>query len=87
MKLLFAIILGLPVLGSVSTIKIKMDAVKINFVADMQNTKGSISGFEATINFDRDNLAKSSIEGSVDVNTLKTGIEKRDEHLKIPTIR
>ena len=63
-------------------LKVKADGVKISFDADMQNTSGTIGGFEATINFNPENLAESSIVGSVDVNTLSTGNKKRDNHLK-----
>lgn len=61
---------------------VKSDAVKVDFLADMQKTKGSVSGFEAKINFNMEDLSASSITGTVDVNTLSTGNSKRDEHLK-----
>lgn len=60
---------------------IKTDAVKIEFVGD-QETTGSIGGFVATILFDANDLANSSISGTVDVKTLDTGVPKRDDHLK-----
>jgi len=82
MKLLFALMMGLPMVGSMNTLTVKTDAVKISFLADMQKTEGTIGGFEAKIKFDEKDLMNSSIEGSVDVNTISTGIEKRDEHLK-----
>jgi polyisoprenoid-binding protein YceI len=43
---------------------------------------GSLSGLRASVNFDPNNLAASNITASVAVSTIKTGIEKRDEHLK-----
>jgi len=61
---------------------VKADKVKISFVADMQKTEGTIGGFKADIHFDTDNLSASHISGSVDVSTIDTGIEKRDEHLR-----
>ena len=64
------------------TLKVKTDAVKISFLADKQKTTGTIGGFEAKIIFDTDQLAKSSISGTVDVATIDTGIKKRDEHLR-----
>jgi polyisoprenoid-binding protein YceI len=72
----------LPFLGSSQSLTIKSDAVKITFVADMQNTSGSVSGFNAKILFNLDDLSNSMIQGNVDVNTLETGNAKRDEHLK-----
>lgn len=68
-------------LSPVNELTVKSDAVKIEFVADKETT-GSIGGFQATILFDADDLANSSISGTVDVKTLDTGIPKRDDHLK-----
>ena len=48
----------------------------------MHGTKGYLEGFEATINFDIDDLSNSSITGRVDANTLNTQNEKRDADLK-----
>jgi polyisoprenoid-binding protein YceI len=62
-------------------LKIKSDAVKIQFVGDKE-TDGTIGGFQASILFDAADLANSTISGTVDVKTLDTGIPKRDEHLK-----
>ena len=83
MKKIFLIALCmLPALSQAQTLKVKSDKVKINFVADMQGKEGTIGGFTAKINFDMDDLKASTIEGSVDVNTLSTENEKRDNHLK-----
>jgi polyisoprenoid-binding protein YceI len=46
------------------------------------NTGGSISGLQGNIQFDPANLANSSIMASVDVNTINTDNDTRDEHLK-----
>ncbi len=82
-KSLFAIALFLiPFLSTAQELSVKMDAVKIAFVADMQNTAGTVSGFQAKIKFNLDDLSKSSITGTVDVSTLDTGTKKRDDHLK-----
>jgi len=45
---------------------------------------GLIHGFEATILFDKDHLATSSIEASVNANTIDSDNDTRDEHLKKP---
>ena len=42
---------------------------------------GSLSGISASVKFDETDLANSSIYASVKVNTINTGIDKRDEHL------
>jgi polyisoprenoid-binding protein YceI len=46
------------------------------------NTNGSISGFKGDIQFDPAHLVASSIEASVETNTINTGNDTRDEHLR-----
>ena len=46
------------------------------------NTGGNISGFKGDILFDPAHLDASSIEASVETNTINTGNDTRDEHLK-----
>lgn len=83
MKNLFIVVLALFSSFTFSQeLKINLAAAKITFVADMQNTSGSVSGLDASINFDMNDLSKSSITGTVDVSKLETGNQKRDEHLK-----
>ena len=43
---------------------------------------GSFSGIKASVKFDESDLSNSSIYASVESNTVNTGIDKRDEHLK-----
>jgi polyisoprenoid-binding protein YceI len=43
---------------------------------------GSFSGLVAITNFDAINYLKGHIEASVDVNTINTGIDLRNTHLK-----
>ena len=42
---------------------------------------GRFSGLKANLIFSPDKLAASALKGSVDVSTLKTGIDKRDKDL------
>jgi len=72
----------MPFMSSAQELTLNMENVNISFVADMQNTKGTISGPQAKIKFNMDDLAQSSISGTVDASTLDTGNPKRDEHLK-----
>lgn len=46
------------------------------------NTNGKFDGLDANINFDKANLPASSIEASIDVNTLDSDNSMRDNHLK-----
>lgn len=46
------------------------------------NAGGSLSGLKGTINFNPSNLTASSFNVSIDVNTINTGVDMRDNHLK-----
>jgi polyisoprenoid-binding protein YceI len=46
------------------------------------NTSGSFGGFIGDIKFDKTHLAGSSIEASVDVKTVNSDDDARDEHLR-----
>jgi polyisoprenoid-binding protein YceI len=45
---------------------------------------GAMHGVTGTLKFDGANVTKSSVEATIDVNTVNTGEPKRDEHLKTP---
>jgi polyisoprenoid-binding protein YceI len=45
-------------------------------------TNGKFSGIQANINFDKAKLDSSSIEASIDVNTIDSDNAMRDNHLK-----
>jgi polyisoprenoid-binding protein YceI len=46
------------------------------------NVSGKFSGLQSELNFYPEHLASSSIMASIDVNTINTGIDLRDKHLK-----
>jgi polyisoprenoid-binding protein YceI len=48
----------------------------------ISNVKGSFSGISGTLVQDPANPSLSSIDASIDIGTVSTGDEKRDEHLK-----
>lgn len=48
----------------------------------MSNVRGSFRGLKGVLTLDKDNPANSSVKASGDVNTLTTGDEQRDAHLK-----
>ena len=45
---------------------------------------GSFHGVSGVVKFDPNNLAKSSVEATIDVSTVDTGVAQRDGHLKSP---
>jgi polyisoprenoid-binding protein YceI len=47
-----------------------------------RNVDGSFKGMKANIKFDEKNPQSSSVEASIDVNTINTGNNKRDKDLK-----
>ncbi len=45
------------------------------------NIRGTVTGISGTVVFDPGDVEKSSVEASIPVSGLTTGIRKRDEHL------
>ncbi|HEY1871875.1 MAG TPA: YceI family protein [Chitinophagaceae bacterium] len=46
------------------------------------NTEGSLVGLKGSIKFNPSDLSTSSFDVSVDVNSINTGIDSRDSHIK-----
>jgi polyisoprenoid-binding protein YceI len=81
-SIIVAALFLMPFMSVAQELTLNMESVNISFLADMQKTTGTISGLQAKIKFNMDDLAQSSISGTVDASTLDTGNPKRDEHLK-----
>ena len=58
------------------------DAVTFTIKNFGLNVNGELSGLKGKIKWDATNPANSSFDVSVDVNTINTGIDSRDSHLK-----
>jgi polyisoprenoid-binding protein YceI len=85
MKQLFALLvvaLIIPAAQAQTTYKVDGSKATLKFEFVKDNVEGTVSGFQATIKFDKDNLSKSSITGTIDASTITTGLGKRDDHLK-----
>ncbi len=69
---------------TVPTWKIKTETATVTFKIKNAGSwvSGSIGGLTGTIHFSPDDLANSTITGSVDVNTINTENSGRDKHLK-----
>src|SRR5687768_5816296 len=69
---------------TVPTWKIKTETSEVKFkIKNFGNwVNGTIGGLAGTIHFDPNDVANSSISGSVDVNTISTENAGRDKHLK-----
>jgi polyisoprenoid-binding protein YceI len=80
--LLLAAVLAAPV-----TLEADPNHSSANFsVKHMMVTtvRGNFTRFSSTVTFDKDDLAKSSVEVKIDPASINTNNEKRDGHLKSP---
>ena len=55
--------------------------IVVNFKLTKEGTKGTFKGVESSFEFDENNLGKASFSAIVQVKTLSTENESRDEHL------
>lgn len=90
MKKLFTLSLGLFLgagllisanLKSEKVLETKTKDVKVSFYFVSKEVKGTMTG-KATFNVNKEDMTKSSFEGTAQVNTIDTQNKKRDEHLK-----
>jgi len=85
MKKYFALLLLLSV-GTLAFPQSKYTVTKSTITFKIKNlgvhTGGNISGFKGDIQFDPAHLDAGSIEASVETNTINTGNDTRDEHLR-----
>jgi len=58
-----------------------LDFTAVSFLIDAE---GTFKTWEGEVVLDREDITKSSVNVSIDVNSIDTRIEKRDEHLKSP---
>jgi len=85
---LAALLLGLASAASAAVETYAIDPVhsSVGFSVRHFFTKvpGSFTQFSGTITVDRDNLENSSVAVTIDVGSVSTANEKRDNHLKSP---
>ena len=74
----------LPALSEAGTYKIDPQHTSVTFSVRHLFTKvsGRFDKFGGTINFDPKNPSAAKAEGSIDVTSINTNVEKRDTHLK-----
>ena len=83
MKALIALFFtGLLTVAPSSEWKIKADGVEIKWEVPAKKHEGTINGLEAKIKFDPENPGTSTFEASVDVASINSNNEKRDNHLR-----
>jgi len=66
----------------------KLDPVHTNFYFEIRHTYAAVRGrftdFSTDVQFDPENPAKSKFDFMINVNSIDTGIGKRDTHLRSP---
>lgn len=84
MKYLFLLLTGFITSHLYAQTAWKIQSSKVNFSVKNAGltVKGSVDGFKADIQFDPKAYTQANMKGSVNVNTLQTGIKLRDEHLQ-----
>jgi polyisoprenoid-binding protein YceI len=50
------------------------------------NVRGNFSGIKGTVHIDDEDVTQSHVDVTIDVNSLDTGVAKRDEFLKSPLL-
>ena len=50
----------------------------------ISNVRGDFSGISGSAEFDGKDVTKAKIKATIDVNSITTRVQKRDEHLKTP---
>jgi len=79
--------LALPAVGGASTWEIDSVHSSAQFAIRhlmVSTVRGDFRKVTGTINLDDQDATKSTIEANIDVASINTGIEKRDDHLKSP---
>lgn len=84
-SLLTIFALSLPALASAATWTIDPEHSNIGFKVKhlmVSNVKGNFEKHSGTVEIDDKNITKSKVEVSIDTNSINTGVQKRDEHLR-----
>jgi polyisoprenoid-binding protein YceI len=79
--------LGFPVRGSASIWEIDPAHTSAQFGIRhlmISTVRGDFRKVTGTVNLNEQDVTKSTIDATIDVSSINTGIEKRDEHLRSP---
>ena len=83
--LLVLVMLLVPAAASASTWNIDPDHSSIQFKVShlgLVDVKGIFRKYQGTVTLDEKDIAKSSVNVTIEAASVDTGVEKRDEHLK-----
>jgi len=84
-SLLTIFALALPALASATTWTIDPEHSNIGFKVKhlmVSNVKGNFEKHSGTVDIDDKNITKSKVEVTIDTNSISTGVQKRDDHLR-----
>ena len=56
----------------------------VSILGGLSKVSGKFASFSATIDYDENDIAKSSVTANIKADSIDTGIARRDEHLKSP---
>lgn len=79
------IALALPLVASASTWNIDPDHSNIGFKVKhlmVSNVRGAFEKHSGIVDLNDKDITKSKVEVSIDTNSINTGVQKRDEHLR-----
>jgi polyisoprenoid-binding protein YceI len=77
--------LALPALATAATWTIDPDHSNIGFKVKhlmVSNVKGNFEKHNGTVDINDKDITKSKVEVTIDTNSINTGVQKRDEHLR-----
>ncbi len=86
-SLFAATLIALPGAAFASTWNIDASHSEVQFKVRhlmISNVKGEFQKFSGVLNFDEKNPSKSTVEVTIDANSVDTGDKKRDDHLRNP---
>jgi polyisoprenoid-binding protein YceI len=84
-NLITAAVLAVSSLAAAATWDIDSAHAAANFTVKhlgITNVNGSLGTVSGKFNVDDKDITKSTLDVSIDVNTIYTGVQKRDDHLK-----
>src|SRR6185369_12192504 len=79
------IALSLPLVASASTWTIDPDHSNVGFKVRhlmVSNVKGNFDKHTGAVELNDKDITKSSVEVTIDTNSINTNVQKRDEHLR-----
>ena len=84
--LLAGLVFGTPILDDSTKYRIDVNHSNVGFAVPisggLSKVRGKFSEFEMDLFYDRDDITKSSVAVKIKVESIDTGIEARDNHLR-----